>query len=107
MKEIRKIVGTAKWTNYLSIVVIILLIIFALPARSDGFQSLASIRLQAEAYILQYPYQSPYKPAFEVSRLDDRLRLKSCNEPLAVVFSNPEYYFGNTALEIRCPQKPG
>ena len=70
------------------------------------FQSLQSIRMQAEEFIDQYPYESPYAPRFEVSKLDSRLRLKACQQPLQVAFARREKIHGNTALSISCPSAP-
>ena len=84
-----------------------LLMLSAMSVNSAEIQSLASLRLQAEAFILQFPYQSPYKPGFKIGNLDSRLRLKQCPESLQIDFSNPERNYGNTALVIRCAQAPG
>lgn len=70
-------------------------------------QSLASIQLQAEDFIMGYPYASPYPPRFKLARLDSRLRLKPCSQELAIEFSRREQVYGNTALLVRCPLKPG
>ena len=74
------------------------------PALAGDTQSLASIRLQAEAFILQHRYESPYPPGFQLGRLDSRLRLKACPEPLSIGFARPNQDMGNTALLVRCPQ---
>ncbi len=71
------------------------------------FQSLQSIRMQAEDYIQQYPYESRYSPRIEVSDIDRRLRLKACAEPLLIEFSRRDKPHGNTALKISCPQAGG
>lgn len=70
-------------------------------------QSLASIRLQAEAFILDHPYKSPYPPRFELGKLDPRLRLKPCHAALSIGFARPDVTMGNSALTLRCPLKPG
>ncbi len=72
-----------------------------------NFQSLQSIRMQAEDYIQQYPYESPYSPRFEVSNIDKRLRLKACSEPLQVEFTRRDKFHGSTALNISCSQTGG
>ena len=74
---------------------------------ASEFQSLQSIRMQAEDFIQQYPYESPYSPRFEVSNIDKRLRLKGCAEPLQVEFARRDKTHGNTALNISCPQGSG
>lgn len=66
------------------------------------FQSLPSIRLQAEEFIAQHPYQSPYSPGFEVGHIDSRLRLKACPDALLIEFANRNKLHGNTALNISC-----
>jgi len=76
-------------------------------AASNDFQSLQSMRMQAEEFILQYPYETPYPPGFEVSQIDNRLRLKACPHPLLFEFSNRQKVQGNTALVVRCEQNTG
>ncbi len=78
-----------------------------LSAASSEIQSLASIRLQAEAYLSAYPYASPYPARFRLGTLDSRLRLRACAEPLQVEFARPGQDRGNTALRIRCVQTGG
>ncbi|MDH5352950.1 MAG: flagellar basal body P-ring formation chaperone FlgA [Gammaproteobacteria bacterium] len=72
------------------------------PVMAAEFQSLPSIRLQAEEFIAQHPYQSPYPPGFEVGHIDNRLKLKACPNALSIEFTNPNKLFGNTALNISC-----
>ena len=74
---------------------------------ADEFHSLQSIRMQAEDFIHQYPYESSYSPRFKVSALDSRLRLKSCSDPLKIEFARREKTSGNTALNISCPTSSG
>lgn len=71
------------------------------------FHSLQSIRMQAEDFIHQYPYESPYSPRFKVGELDSRLRLKHCPHRLNIEFTRREKTRGNTALNISCPKSPG
>jgi len=80
------------------------LLIFLPPSfgSSTRMQSLDSIMLQTEAFIQQYPYQTPYPARFKINKLDSRLRVKACNSPLIVNFSNPERIKGNTSLKILC-----
>lgn len=78
----------------------------ACPAQADAQQSLTSIRMQAEAYVMGYDYRSPYPPKVELSRLDSRLRLKACPVELDVAFAHPGRDRGNTVLRIRCPVTP-
>lgn len=80
-----------------------LLLSSLLPVQATEIQSLASIRLQAESFIMNYPYESPYPPGFKLGNLDSRLRLKACHEPLSVAFSRSNIVHGNTALMVRCP----
>ena len=75
------------------------------PAAASGIQSLASLRMQVESFILQYPYASPYPPRFELGSLDSRLRLKACPKALAVEFARADRTMGNTSLLVRCPIK--
>jgi flagella basal body P-ring formation protein FlgA len=65
-------------------------------------QSLASIQLQAEGFIAEYPYQSPYPVRYELSTLDQRLNLKPCQKSLMISFTRAEKVMGNTSLSIRC-----
>ena len=69
-----------------------------------GRQSLASIKLQAEAFVAAYPYESPYPARFQLSSLDPRLHLKPCARDLEIDFTRADKVMGNTALTIRCEQ---
>ncbi len=73
-------------------------------AHTASFQSIESIRMQAEAFILEYPYQSPYLPVLRTSKIDKRLRLRACQRPLQIEFSNRERTYGNTSLSLSCSQ---
>ena len=74
---------------------------------ANDFQSLQSIRMQAEEFILQYAYETPYPPRFDVSQIDSRLRLKACPYPLLFEFSNRQKTQGSTALTVRCELNTG
>ncbi len=67
-------------------------------------QSLTSITFQAESFLADYVYESPYPARFEVSALDPRLNLKPCTQPLSINFSRSDKVMGHTALKIRCHQ---
>lgn len=82
----------------------LLLVLAMAPAQAAKNQSLQSIRMQTEAFILQYPYQSPYLPVLRTSKMDNRLRLRACQEPLKIEFSNRDRTYGNTSLRISCPK---
>ncbi len=85
------------------LVIGVVLLCAAIPARAADFQSLASIRLQAEQFVMSWPYESPYPARFRAGNLDSRLRLKACAAPLEIDFANRDRVYGNTALVIRCP----
>ncbi len=76
-------------------------------AQAAEFQSLQSIRMQAEDFIQQYPYETPYLPQFEVNHLDNRLRIKACPNPLLFEFARHGKTSGNTALNVRCRPNSG
>ncbi len=76
------------------------------PLTAGEIQSLTSIRLQAEAFLMGYDHKSPYPPRIRLGKLDSRLRLKACSEALSVGFTRPNFDHGNTALTVRCPAKP-
>ena len=65
-------------------------------------QSLTSIKLQAETFIAEYPYQSPYPARINLSELDKRLKLRACDTPLKISFTRPEKTMGNTSLSVSC-----
>jgi len=70
------------------------------------FQSLESIRFQAEEYIMQFDYETPYPAKFKANYLDNRLKLANCNVPLQIEFSNRQKTYGNTSLNINCRNSP-
>ncbi len=65
-------------------------------------QSLTSVSLQAEEFIVSYPYQTPYPVSFEIAEMDSRLRLKPCKEALDIRFTHADRTSGNTSLKIQC-----
>ncbi len=73
---------------------------------ASQLQSLPSIVMQAEAFIEQYDYQSPYSPEVQIRPLDKRLRLQACFEPLQISFTRPDLTYGNTSLTVKCPTAP-
>lgn len=82
-----------------------LMLMISLPSQATEFYSLASIRMQIESFIMNYPYASPYPPRFQLGKLDSRLRLKACAEPLSIEFARRNMVSGNTAVLVRCPQE--
>lgn len=73
-------------------------------ASASEFQSLQSMRMQAEDYILQYGHKSPYPPRFEIGNIDNRLRLKACPTRLKIEYARHDKIHGNTALNVSCQQ---
>lgn len=82
------------------------IILTPLTARASQQQSLASIVMQAEAFIEQYDFQSPYPAGIKIKPLDKRLRLQACFKPLDISFTRADMTYGNTSLTIKCPTKP-
>lgn len=74
---------------------------FAIASTAE-WQSLTSIRLQAERFLDDYDYSGRYPPQFELGQLDSRLRLKACDSDLKIGFTRPERDRGNTSLTLRC-----
>lgn len=83
-----------------------LLMIASTAIASQQQQSLASIVMQAEAFIEQYDYQSPYPANIRIRPLDNRLRLQACFKPLEIGFTRADLTYGNTNLTVRCPTAP-
>ncbi len=81
-------------------------IIVADEVKADKYQSLESIRFQAEEYIMQFDYKTPYLPEFKANSLDSRLKLAICNAPLHIEFSNLQKTHGRTSLNIGCQHSP-
>ena len=69
---------------------------------ANSFQSIASIRLQAEEFVAQYSYDSPYAVNTELGYIDNRLKLKSCGNALNIQFTNPDKTSGRTSLSVSC-----
>lgn len=74
----------------------------AFADRHRNHQSLASIVMQAESFLAQYPYESPYQARFKLSTLDQRLKLKPCGQSLIISFTHVEKVMGNTSITLRC-----
>ncbi len=80
-----------------------LLMVWSITALAGSrYQSLSSILLQAEAFISDYPYESPYPVRYQLTRLDPRLKLQPCQTALEISFSQVARISGNTALTIQC-----
>lgn len=82
------------------------LIIVADEVKAGKYQSLESIRFQAEEFVMQFDYKTPYLPEFKVNSLDTRLKLANCNAPLHIEFSNQQKTYGSTSLNIGCLHSP-
>jgi flagellar basal body P-ring formation protein FlgA len=67
-------------------------------------QSLTSIQLQAESFLANYPYQSPYPVQFRITPLDPRLNLNACASALQISFTRNDKISGNTSLKVSCPE---
>lgn len=85
----------------IALFIILLSSTFSSLVKADR-QSLSSISLQAEAYLADYHYESPYEARFEISQLDNRLNLKPCAQSLDVKFTRIQKVMGNTSLTVRC-----
>ncbi len=90
----------------LLIVMLVLMLVTATPSIASERQSLASIKMQTEKFIEQYPYESPYPPRYVIRKLDSRLRLAACDKDLTIIFANPARRSGNTAVTVSCSNKP-
>jgi flagella basal body P-ring formation protein FlgA len=88
-------------------IVLLLLLLTAGALQASEWQSLASIRLQAERFLDRYPYDTGYPPVIELGRLDPRLRLRACAEDLVIGFTRPERDRGSSSLTIRCTTPVG
>ncbi len=82
----------------------LLLIVAMTSAQAAKFQSIQSIRMQVEAFILEYHYKTPYLPILRTSKIDSRLRLRSCQKSLQIEFSTQERTYGNTSLRVSCSE---
>lgn len=82
------------------------LIIVTGSAKAGKFQSLESIRFQAEEFVMEYGYKTRYLPEFRANNLDTRLKLQACSELLHIEFSNRQKTYGSTSLNISCKQLP-
>ena len=78
--------------------------IFAVSATfaDEKYQSLALIQLQADSFIHQHPYDSPYPVRAELGYIDNRLKLKKCLDPLNIQFSRSDKTYGRTAITVSC-----
>lgn len=90
--------------NTKAIILLFLICFFSggINAATADRQSLTSIAMQAEAFLVEFPYESPYPVRFELSSLDRRLKLKPCDRSLDIRFTRVEKIMGNTSLSIRC-----
>jgi len=97
----------ASGTTSFAVRALCLLLASSFSAQAAEIQSLASIKLQAESFIMNFPYESPYPPRVQLGHLDSRLRLKACHAALSIEFSRRDLVYGNTSLLVRCPTQAG
>jgi flagella basal body P-ring formation protein FlgA len=90
-------------TTYQSLLLLILLVIGLQQAGATERHSLASITLQVEAFLSDFPWESPYPPEFEIQQLDPRLNLTPCAAGLNIRFRQADKTRGQTSLEVACP----
>ncbi len=93
-----------KRNNLIGILVSVLFLSLAWQSAAAERQSLTSIQLQAESFLMNYPYQTPYPIQVKLSNLDPRLNLKACATKLRIDFTRQDKISGNTSLDIRCSQ---
>lgn len=71
-------------------------------ARAEELQSLESIQQAAVAYLEAQHNGGASPPQVTAARLDPRLRLASCAEPLAAFTPPGQRNVGNTTVGVRC-----
>ena len=72
-------------------------------AADDGRHSLEAIRATAEAFVLQRLGGEAVGTQATAGRLDPRLRLARCAEPLAAFAAAGDRLKGNTSVGVQCP----
>jgi flagellar basal body P-ring formation protein FlgA len=90
--------------NFIGILVSVLFLSLTWQTAAAERQSLTSIQLQAESFLTNYPYQTPYPVHVKISTLDPRLKLKPCESDLQIEFTRQDKISGNTSLNISCSQ---
>jgi flagella basal body P-ring formation protein FlgA len=83
----------------------LLILLWALTPSSGmaaGLQSHASILEAARKHVLDQSGYFPAPPEVVVGRLDRRLRLKECDQPLESYTPNEKLKIGNTTVGVRC-----
>ena len=88
--------------KYQQVLIALLLTTQAWQSTATQRQSLASIEMQVEAFVVDYPYSSPYPASVRLSSLDPRLRLNACATPLDIAFSTHSKSYGNTSVTVKC-----
>lgn len=73
----------------------------AAAAQNSAYQSLASIRSAVKSFIAQ-SRDSEKVSQIQVGRLDPRLRLPQCQEPLDTFRSNGSRGYGSVTVGVRC-----
>lgn len=88
--------------NFFStLIVFIAMLNCSVPVHAER-QSLASIILQAEGFLADYPFASPYPVDIRLGQLDKRLNLKPCHKNLDISFTRADRKIGNTSLTLKC-----
>jgi flagella basal body P-ring formation protein FlgA len=73
-----------------------------LATAESGPQSLESIHATAQSFVERQIPTSPGELLVEVGRMDPRLRLPACEQPLEAFFAPGARQLGNTTVGVRC-----
>lgn len=66
------------------------------------YQSINNIRQQIQQFIDTYDFGSTYPVTSTVGKIDTRLRLRRCGQPLTISFVNDQFKPGRTFLSVSC-----
>lgn len=90
------------WAKSVPAAMLVVLLIGSAVAEDADIQSLASIRSAAEAFVLDQLGTDQPGVAAEAGRLDPRLRLAACDQPLETFSAAGSRMGSNTSVGVRC-----
>lgn len=71
-------------------------------AQPSQFQNLTALSLEAENFLKNKDFSSPYPAQIEIKRISEKIKLKKCISPITFDFANKRKKTGHTLLKASC-----
>ena len=85
-------------TGAVAVIFLLQAVVFA----DTPYESVEGIRRQVQEFISSHDFGSPHPVVSSVGKVDSRLRLQRCSEPLDIQFASDNFRPGRTFLSVSC-----